>query len=192
MIRHWWLLPVLIVLVVGVGAAAGYGLREPAAQASGDRAGTPATVPGLATTTTTARGDEPGPRAVELAADVAADPGADAIQKLLQRHFDAINNGDYEAWQATVTRQRAAGFPRQRWRAEYGSTKDGTILVHRIEPTTTGSVVLISFTSTQDRELAPDQQSDCLRWRVGYLVMLERGQLRLGPSEPAASQYTAC
>jgi hypothetical protein len=123
---------------------------------------------------------------------VKADPGGADIQTLLQRHFDAINNGDYEAWQATVTRQRAAGFPKQKWLDQYESTVDGTILVHRIEPTTAGSVVLISFTSTQDRALAPDQQSACLRWRVGYLVVIEREQLRLGPSEPAVSQYTPC
>jgi hypothetical protein len=187
-IRHWWLLPVLIVLAVGAGAAAGYGLRDPVAQTGDDREETAATP----TSATTARGDEPGPRAVELAEDVVADPDADAIQKLLQRHFDAINNRDYEAWRATVTRQRAAGFPKQQWLDQYQSTTDGAILVHRIEPTTTGSAVLISFTSIQDRTLAPDQQSDCVRWRVGYLVVVEQGELRLGPSEPAASQHSPC
>jgi hypothetical protein len=187
--RRWWPLPLLIVLVIGAGAAAGYGLRELAAQTSGGQGGAPTA---QSIITTTAPGNEPGPRAVELVPDVKADPRGADVKALLQRHFDAINNGDYEAWQATVTRQRAAGFPKQRWLDQYRTTKDGTILVHRIEPTTTGSVVLISFTSTQDRTMAPDQQSACLRWRVGYLVVRERDQLRLGPSEPAASQYTAC
>jgi len=187
--RRWWLLPVLIVLVVGAGAAAGYGLRELAARTSGGPLGTAAAPP--ATTTTAGAGDA-GPPAVKLAADVAADPEGAEVQTLLQRHFDAINNGNYEVWQTTVTRQRAAAFPKQKWLDQYRTTTDGTILVQRIEPTTSGSVVLISFTSTQDRALAPDQQSACLRWRVGYPVVTERDQLRLGPSEPATSQYTAC
>src|SRR5262249_35005947 len=177
--RRWWLLPVLIVLVVGAGAAAGYGLRTLAAQTSGDQAGAPVAP---AVTTTPARGDGAGPRAVALAADVAADPGGDDVQKLLQRHFDAINNGDYEAWQATVTRQRAAAFPKQKWLDQYRTTTDGTIRVHRIEPTTTGSVVLISFTSTQDRALAPDPQSACLRGRGGYPGGPHPGQLPPAPT----------
>jgi hypothetical protein len=188
--RRRWLLPVLVVVIVGAGAAAGYGLRELTTQTSDGQEETSA----APTTTTTAAGGEPdsGPRAVELAPDVAADPGGVDIRNLLQRHFDAINNGDYGAWQATVTRARAAGFPKQLWREQYGSTRDGTILVHRIEPTQAGTIVLISFTSTQDPTLAPDKVSGCLRWQVGYLVVIERGELRLGPSEPAASQHTPC
>jgi hypothetical protein len=188
--RRWWLLPVLVMLVIGAGAAAGYGLRELVTQPSGGQEETPA----APTTTTTAAGGETdsGPRAVELAPDVVADPEGSDIQKLLQRHFDAINNSDYEAWKATVTRERSAKFPKQQWRDQYRSTADGTILVHRIEPTPAGRIVLISFTSTQDRTLAPDQVSECVRWRVGYLVVMERGELRLGPSEPAASQHTPC
>ena len=183
------MLPVLVVLVAGVGVAAGYGLRELAARPA---AGATGTSPPPPATTTAPAGEEPGPRAVQLAADARADPGSPAIQTLLQRHFDAINNRDFDAWQSTVTRQRAATFPEQLWLDQYRSTTDGSILVHRIEPTTTGSVVLISFTSVQERELAPDQHSACLRWRVSYAVVLERGELRLAPSDPAASQYQAC
>jgi hypothetical protein len=187
--RRWWPLPLLIVLVIGAGAAVGYGLRELAAQTSGDQDRAPA-APAL--TTTALPEAVPGPSEVELAADVKSDPASADIQKLLQQHFNAINKRDYEAWQKTVTRQRSAGSPKQGWREDYGSTTDGSILVHRIEPTTTGSVVLISFISIQNPTLAPDRQSGCLRWRVGYLVIRDRGELRLGLSDPTASQYSPC
>lgn len=183
------MLPVLVVLVAGIGVGAGYGLRELSTPAAANPTGT---VPAPTPTTTIARGEEPGPRGVELAADAKAESSSGAIQDLLQRHFDAINNLHYEGWQSTVTRQRAATFPEQRWLDQYRTTTDGAILVHRIEPTTTGAVVLISFTSIQDRELAPDKASDCLRWRVSYSVVVERGELRLGPSDPKTSQYEAC
>lgn len=187
--RRWWLLLVLVVLVVGAGAVAGFGLRELAVRPGGGQGVTTSAAPAVSVTVVPGGA---GPWVVELAPDVRADPGGADVQTLLQRHFDAINYGDYEAWQATVTRQRAAAFPRQLWHDQYRSTTDGSILVHRIEPATAGSVVLISFISVQDPALAPDQRSDCLRWRVGYLVVRERNQLRLGPSEPAASQHTPC
>lgn len=189
--RRWWLLPLLIVLVVGAGAAAGYGLRQVPAQTGGDEEETP---PAPAMTTTAAPGAVPGSPTVELAEGAKADPASADIQNLLQRHFEAINHRDYQAWQTTVTRQRAAEFSsEQQWLDDYQSTVDSAIRVDRIEPTTTGSVVLISFTSAQDPTLAPDdQQSDCLRWRVGYLVVTVRRELRLGHSDGDTSQHFQC
>lgn len=183
------MLPVLVLLVVGLGVGAGYGVRELSAR-SGPQPTTSQPTPGP--TTTASPIEVPGSRSVQLAADALTDPSSAAIQALLQRHFDAINNKDFEAWRSTVTRQRASAYPKEQWQREYGSTADGSIVVHRIEPTVTGSVVLISFTSTQDRELAPNQLSDCLHWRVSYAVVVERGELRLAQSAPEASQFEAC
>jgi hypothetical protein len=187
--RRWWLLPVLAVLVVALGGGVGFGLRELAARANGD---VPSTSGPSPTTATTSRGDEPGSPVVQLAPDVAADPRSEEIRQLLQRHFDAINSRDFDDWQTTVTRRRAAEYPKSQWQFEYQSTRDGSILVHRVEPVQGGSVVLLSFTSMQEPHLAPDRQSDCLRWRVSYSIVLERGELRLGQSDPKASQFVPC
>ena len=170
-----WVLPVLAVLVVGVGVVAGFGVRELGARTT--TTGAPTTAP----TTTTMAGPPPGPAAVELSQDAAAHPLADQIRSLLQRHFDAINNRDYAVWTSTVVARRSREMPEPKWQADYVSTRDGSILVHRIEPSPDGTVVLLSFTSTQDAAQAPASLpgSTCTNWWVSYRVVIERGQPRI-------------
>lgn len=187
--RRWWLLPLLAVLMIALGGGAGLGLRELAARADGTQQTTSTTLP----TTTTSRSDEPGPPAVQLAPDAQADPRGEDIRLLLQRHFDAINSKDFAAWKATVTAERARKYLEQKWHEDYRTTQDGSFLVHRIEPVADGSmVVLLSFTSIQDPEKAPDGQSRCVRWYVSYPLATERGELRLGPGSEDTSQYGRC
>lgn len=164
-----------VVLVVAAGVGAGLGLRTLA-----DHTAAPA-VPTTAPTTTTTRGALPGPGGVQLSLDAAAHPAAHRIQDLLQRHFNAINNRDYAVWASTVVARRSAEMPEDKWQQAYQSSRDGSILVSRIEPARGGWVVLLTFTSTQDTEHAPASLpgSRCTRWWVSYRVVTERGQPRI-------------
>lgn len=176
------------VLVLAVGA--GLLLRDPA--------GEPATVGSRDAPVTTTRqlspAEQPGPRMVRFAEDAAEHPGRDAVQGLLQGHFDAINVGDYAGWRSTVVDERAAGAPEYIWREQYATSTDGTILVHRIEPRPGGGLtVLLSFTSVQDPDDAPeDAPFRCLRWHVSYPMVSEAGQLRLGSGDPDTSRRSRC
>jgi hypothetical protein len=175
MYQRAWVLPVLAVVVIGAGAVAGLGIRELASRST-------ATGPSTsAPSVTTTAGERPGSGIVELSQDAAAHPQADAVRALLQRHFDAINNRDYAAWASTVVGRRSREMPEPKWQADYSSTKDGSILVHRIEPSPDGTIVLLSFTSTQDAAKAPASLpgSTCTNWWVSYRVVEERGQRRI-------------
>jgi hypothetical protein len=170
-----WVLPVLAVLVIGAGAGAGFGVR--ALDAGPVTAAPVTTAPSLTTTT----GPPPGPGIVQLSQDATAHPQADPIRSLLQRHFDAINNRDYAAWASTVVGKRSREMSESKWLAEYVSTRDGNILVHRIEPGKDNTIVLLSFTSTQDQAQAPTSLpgSTCTNWWVSYRVVVEKGQRRI-------------
>lgn len=176
------------VLVLAV--VAGLLLRGPARET--------ATAPsGDATATTTRQpvpDEQPGPRTVRLAPDAAEHPDGGAVRDLLQRHFDAINFGDYAGWTSTVVDERAAGTPENEWREQYATSTDGSILVHRLEPRPGGGlIVLLSFTSVQDPDDAPeDAPFRCLRWHVSYPVVSESDQLRLGPGDPDTSRRQHC
>jgi hypothetical protein len=167
-------LPILAVLVVGAGAVTGLGIREFSARTT---AGPSAAASGTATPT----GLPPGPSTVELSEDAAAHPQAAVVHSLLQRHFDSINNRDYAAWSSTVVGRRPREMPEPMWQADYASTRDGNILVHRIEPSPEGIVVLLSFTSTQAEAQAPLNLpgSTCTDWWVSYRIVIERNQPRI-------------
>lgn len=177
-----------VALAVGLGGGAGLAIRDLSARP-------PSSAPTSTTTTpTTVADQEPtGDTTVQLAADVSSDPHRDAVLDLLQRHFDAINSKDYEAWIDTVTAPRAQGMPQERWTHDYGSTTDTDMVVHRIEPTTSGFVLLLSFISRQEADLAPaDLPVECIRWWVSYPVIEEADELRLGGTSRDTSQREAC
>lgn len=170
-----WALPAIVLVVLGCGLAAGLGIRELSGRTVA------ATTPSTAPTTTTSSGPPPGPATVELSPDAAAHPEAPRIQDLLQRHFTAINNRDYAVWASTVVARRSDEMKEARWQQDYRTSRDGGITVTRIEPSPDGTVVLLSFTSTQDAQYAPANLpgSRCTRWWVSYRVVTERGQPRI-------------
>jgi hypothetical protein len=106
---------------------------------------------------------------VELSADAAAHPAADAVREQLQQHYDAINARDYAAWSGTVVQQRSDALPERDWQEAYASTRDGTIRVDRIDAADDpdgGLLVRVRFISTQDVEDAPsDLQAPRICWR---------------------------
>ncbi|MCP2165229.1 hypothetical protein LX83_002078 [Goodfellowiella coeruleoviolacea] len=179
----------LVVLVAAASAGAGLLTREIYQRPLVD------TPPLAEVSSTTPRAALPGDRTVKLTADAAEHPEHEAVRGLLQSHFDAINDRRYDAWAATVTALRAQGMPRSQWESDYASTQDGSIVVQRIESASTTSLrVLLNFVSTQDTAKAPDDlRSDCIRWRVVYLLVWDGNKLKLsnGP-ENRSPQYESC
>jgi hypothetical protein len=108
---------------------------------------------------------------VELSPDAAAHPAGDDVRAQLQRHYDAINDRDYEAWRATVVAARAAALSEPEWQEAYSTTSDGSIRVERIDPDPDaadegGLLVRVRFISTQDVEKAPpDLRVERICWR---------------------------
>lgn len=174
--RPRWLVPVLIVVVsltVGAGLLARELYRLPA-----DVTVPPVTVP---STTSLAPAEQPGSPTVELTPGAAAHPAHEPVRQLLQTYFDAINGRSYERWKTTVTADRIQAQPRREWLVDYRSTRDGSIIVRRIETRPDQQLqVLVGFTSTQDPEDAPlALPVGCIRWNLTLPLQRENGQLRI-------------
>ena len=79
------------------------------------------------------RDDQPGSGVVKGTPDATGHPMYDTVRELLQRYFDSINTKDYAAWQDTVIPERVARQPQDKWLADYRTTRDGNIVIYRIE-----------------------------------------------------------
>jgi hypothetical protein len=141
----------------------------------------PATVIALPNSTVRPLGDQPGPDTLELTPDAATHPQHEAVRALLQDYFDAINGRDYDRWRNTVARARAEETTRAKWLAEYRTTKDGSILVYRIDAQPQeGLRVFLAFTSTQDPSSAPPELPEaCVHWNLVFPLAFENGQFRV-------------
>lgn len=179
----------LLVIVMVLAGAAGVGVllrdQQPLATADGDPSVVRSVPPRL---------PEPGSPTVVLVEDVVLHPGAERIRKVMQQYFDAINAGDYRLWTGAVIPQLARDTGEAAWRAQYRSTLDGSIVVHRLEPRAGGGLVaLTSFTSLQNpADAPPELPVRCLRWWVSYPLVGEGEALRLGPSSPTADRLVPC
>lgn len=141
------------------------------------------------------RGEQPGPADVQGYADATAHPLYNTLHGLLQRQFDAINTKDYAAWSATVTAARREAQPEKQWRENYRSTRDGSIVIYRIESVDADNAeVLLHFTSTQDLNDAPAEiRADCIEWNVVWSVAKEKGEWRLSTGPTSANpQHIQC
>jgi hypothetical protein len=185
--RRGWLFLLVMAVVLAGGAGAGVLLRDrqPLARTEDD---------GSVVRSAPPRPPEPGPATVVLAEDAALHPDAERIRKVLQQYFDAINAGNYQMWSGAVIPQWARDTGEAAWRAQYRSTLDGSMVVHRLEPRAGGGLVaLMSFTSLQNPADAPRELPvRCLRWWVSYPLFGEGEALRLGPSSPTANRLLAC
>ena len=166
---------ILVAAVFAVGV--GLSIRELSARTE------PPQVPAVLLPETTSRNpvNQPGPDTVQLTADASLHPHAEEIRELLQRHFSAINRGDYEVWKTTVVQARVQEMPQSKWRAEYESTQDGSIYVHRVDPVAGGALrVMLSLVSVQDPSKAPpEMRASCIRWRVVYPLVPENGNWKI-------------
>jgi hypothetical protein len=127
-------------------------------------------------------GPLPGAAEVRLSPDSFTHPDRTAVQAVLQRYFDSINARDFAGWRAAVSARRVAETRELAWMSDYESTRDGGMVVQRIESDVVPRRlrVLISFVSTQDVEKAPPALPErCVRWRVVYVMAWEDGELKL-------------
>ncbi|WP_020671379.1 hypothetical protein [Amycolatopsis nigrescens] len=185
--RLRWLLPVLVV-VISVTVGGGLLARELYRQPGGE----PEPEATVAVSTPLAPSQQPGSPTVEFTPDAAAHPQETSIRRLLQTYFDAINSRDYDRWKSTVTRQRVQAKPAEEWRDDYRTTRDGSILVYRIEPAPDRRLrVLVGFTSTQDPRYAPPELPEtCIHWKLIWPLAQEGGQWKLD-TLPAGSTSEA-
>lgn len=178
--RQRWLIPVIVVVIsltVGVGLLARELYRRPEAVL---------TEPVVGESTSSLPPDaQPGSPVVEVTADVAAHPQFRNVKQVLQDYFDSINNRDYPKWTSVVSKERQKTKTAVEWKRDYRSTRDGSILVYRIEPGALGSLrVLVAFTSTQDVEDAPVYLPEsCIRWRLVLPLRLENGSYRVDTTD---------
>ncbi|WP_179775979.1 hypothetical protein [Amycolatopsis endophytica] len=168
-VRPRWLAPVVIVVVsimVGGGLLARelYRLPESAPDAILAQSAAPRPIE-----------QQPGPGTVELTPDAAAHPQNTAVRAVMQAYFDSINNRDYDLWKTAVTRERQQAKPESTWLKDYDSTRDGSILVYRIDAVPDKQLrVLVGFTSTQDPADAPPELPEaCVHWRLVLPLTLE-------------------
>lgn len=138
--------------------------------------------------------EQPGDTTVAGTSDATEHPLYETVRQLLQTYFDAINDRRYEQWRTVVTRNLGK-IPEEKWRADYRSSKDGSIVVRRIEtgPPNTARV-LVSFTSVQDLEHAPyELPAECIHWRLVLPFTVEDGTWKLDTGMTnVASQHEAC
>ncbi|MEU4670716.1 hypothetical protein AB0F91_22695 [Amycolatopsis sp. NPDC023774] len=174
--RQRWLVPVLVVVLsitVGGGLLARELYRRPVVDTAGSIVPT--------TPTPVDKNDQPGPGDVKVTDDAARHPEGEAVRTVLQDYFDGINRHDYDQWTRSVSNARIADNPRTKWTSDYRSTKDGSILLYRIEPGAGSSLrVLVGFTSTQSSNEAPEALKEgCIRWRLVLPMILEGGGYKI-------------
>lgn len=93
---------------------------------------------------------------VSISAEAAMQPRAADVVALIDRHFTAINNRDYDTWQTTVVPQRATQQPPSSWMKAYRSTRDEQVSISAISDTGSGELdVGLTFISNQSVVDAP-------------------------------------
>ena len=130
---------------------------------------------------------------VRLAADAAEHPSAAAVVQVLDRHFSAINDGDYDRWSGTVVPQRAADQSRASWKLAFRSTVDESVVVERLETTSYGVAAELSFVSRQALvDAPPDLQARRICWSTTWPVENTADDLLIGTPADGATSGRAC
>jgi hypothetical protein len=181
--RQLWLLPVLLITVIATALGA---LVARSLYADQPPALPTAVEPSASSVPPS---EQPGSPEVKGTADATTQPLYSTLQPLLQKHFDAINAKDYDAWTQTVTTDRIRTASADKWNADYRTTKDGSIVIYRIEMTGDKTArVLLKFTSTQDLLNAPPElPAECIHWNVVLPFAKEDGEWKLATGSASAT-----
>ncbi|HET6708926.1 hypothetical protein [Amycolatopsis sp.] len=175
--RQRWLVPVVVVVLsvtVGGGLLAREIYRRPDQPADDASSSVPAPSP--------SNSGEPGAaNAVRMTDDAKAHPQADAVRRLLEKYFTAINLKQYQQWTSVVTDERVAAQSPTDWKKGVRTTKDSDALVYRIERSSGSSLrVLVGFTSRQAVEDAPPFfREPCIKWRLVMPMVIEDRTLKI-------------
>jgi hypothetical protein len=177
-----------------VAAGGGVAAREIYKPKPADHLATPPVVT-TAPSTTVPGEAQPGPRTVMATQDVVDHPQFSVIGPMLQDHFDSINAKDYDKWRTTVTKQRGSSYAKQDWTSDYKSTRDGSILVKRIDSAPDRKLrVMVAFTSTQDVADAPQElPKGCIRWHIVLPLTREDNKWKIDVgTEGASPRHDEC
>ncbi|RZS38825.1 hypothetical protein EV193_10434 [Herbihabitans rhizosphaerae] len=187
--RARWVGPLLVV-VIALAAAVGVIGREIYRQQPAKTAAAPV----LPSTSFMPDSALPGSPAVQATADAADHPMFETARKLLQSYFDAINSRQYDLWRSVVTRERAASQPEPKWRSDFKSTTDGSIIMYRIHGGQGDARILLGFISKQNPADAPLELPErCIRWRVVFALTVENNAWKIDAGSAGASpQHEKC
>lgn len=188
--RQLWLAPVLLVTVIAtaIGGLLARQLYEDPEPSEPDAV--------LPTASSVPPAEQPGSHVVQGTPDAVGHPLYEALRDVLQVHYNAINERDYERWSEAVTSARSHSQPEARWREAYSSTEDGSILIYRIEVPRDEdtALVLVTLTSVQDPSDAPvELPVGCIYWNVVLPLVLEDDgwKIDIGP-ESSSPQHEPC
>ncbi|WP_103351008.1 hypothetical protein [Amycolatopsis sp. CA-128772] len=175
--RQRWLVPVVVVVLsvtVGGGLLARELYRRPD-QPADDTSVAVSTPPSASSGAPAAAGQ------VGMTDDARAHPQAEAVRRVLQKYFEAINTKQYQVWTDVVTDERAAAQSQSDWKKGVRTTKDSEALVYRIERASGNSLrVLVGFTSRQAIEDAPlFFREPCIKWRLVMPMVVEDSALKV-------------
>lgn len=176
--RQRWLVPVVVVVLsvtVGGGLLAREIYRRPDQPA--DDASIAVSTPSSSSIGAPAAVDD----GVRMTDDAKRHPQADAVRRVLEKYFKAINTKQYPLWTDVVTDERAAGQSQSDWTKGVRTTKDSDALVYRIERSAGNSLrVLVGFTSRQARDDAPVFfREPCIKWRLVLPMVMEDKALKI-------------
>ena len=131
---------------------------------------------------------------VELTAAAADRPAAGAMLALLDRHFTAINDRDYDTWATTVVSRRARQQPRDAWADDYRSTRDSDVRVTAIDDAGPDAVTVeLTFVSRQDLADAPASlPAERICWRSRWPVVAVSSGGRLDTPPKGSTTGQAC
>lgn len=193
----------LAIVVLGGGGSAWYltsGGSNPAG--TGPQTGPPPTVPSTSDGFSSSPADTPVSSdtpsstpsgAVATDPAVAGNPLTPGVTDFLNSYFDAINNHDYNAYDALLGSDMTA-LSSTDFDNGYGTTTDSSATLTGIAKGPGGEVIAsVSFISNQDPSQSPDHQSACDKWKVRlYLMPNSGGYLETNPPSGYKAQYTSC
>ncbi|RZT19753.1 hypothetical protein EV649_2890 [Kribbella sp. VKM Ac-2569] len=129
---------------------------------------------------------------ITVTPEAAQDPAAADVVQLLTAYFTAINNHDYDAHQAQLTRAARAAMTRKEFTSGFRSTVDSEITLAGLSIARDGRMVAeVSFVSRQNAEDGPERQT-CTRWTVGKFFEGQGTSLRIGKALSGSARYEAC
>jgi len=131
---------------------------------------------------------------VQLTAAAADRPAAGAVLALLDRHFTAINDRDYDTWATTVVSRRARQQPRDAWTDDYRSTRDSDVRVTAIDDAGPDAVTVeLTFVSRQDVADAPaNLPAERICWQSRWPVVAVSSGGRLDTPPKGSTTGAAC
>jgi len=128
---------------------------------------------------------------VQMSEEARSHDRAGEAQQLLQSYFDAINQHNYTSWSQTVTADASRTQNSAQWLQAYATTVDSSIVMQSVQDDPLE--VSVSFTSQQDKDLAPKAlPASCIRWTLTYRLLTEGDRLVVGSTAAGSVQMKEC